>query len=52
MMNANNYDIVKAGWLLKCVDAGHFIPWYVREYIAFLSCPSRPQGYKTFFMLN
>lgn len=27
MMNANNYDIVKASWLLKCVDAGHYIPW-------------------------
>ena len=27
MMNVNNYDIVKASWLLKCIDAGHFIPW-------------------------
>lgn len=29
MITSNNYDIVKAAWLIKCIEATTFIPWFV-----------------------
>jgi hypothetical protein len=49
MIKTNHYDIVKADWLIRCLDAKSLIPWYV------LTCSPHFTGiclFKHFVCLN